>query len=754
MKSLADKIKLPGSLAKASTTTVQDRKGLTGIHQPDRQAGIYRKRAAHAIIVQLRETVVPNEFEGGSLARGGRSTGEVALASKRTLYLIELESDAPGQRKFVDSHGRILHTFHPVAGMADIVSIIDADGNALLELEYDGVTYHKTESDAEGRVIKDTYIDPDSGDVTEVDFRLDQVTMFRDAPDGSVTAIVFRGGSLAYTESIACDGTQKRVVYERMESSCVARTAKVVGAGEVARTSVVYGTADSGRRLIFVAHTISKEKTEWKFDGSRQPFELSIITPGAHTVLKRVAKTELLEGATVDAAGSFLWDVSMDGRGRLLLRDESSGDPSCISPRWTGGGFKSAVPVVESVQLDLDAGALERFDDSGERILQYFSGRRDVYAADGSILCANRSGSRSCFSPQGDVVINHVDGSAEFLNVEAAIENGTIELYQGDGDEMIVEKLSDVERLFLQDRGNSIDPRDFLRMHCRLKGKGHQIDGVLKQLADLSEPTEGGVATTVEQLQLVSACILHHVAYPEEVVTGRCATGGAAAVQVDFVLENPTRYAAIVKECIRTGQLRLVGGATVSVLESNIMAADSTGRDIASRIFQTALLCSILHPDVNYVASRVGLGQDPGRGGVGGSLEALSAETVSNALYLLGGGETCVVELRTPGDLIAVHRATTQKSMIVAVNLSAYPFSCSRSAIHPHLLNVVSVDHRAKRVTVNDPSGFVRDQVSVDEVALFNNMVTVERAAGVAIVHGGLHGRRFVISAGSLVKRR
>ncbi len=701
--------------------------------------------------------MVSNDLEGANNfpQRGRSTTGHVM--TRKTTFLGELESDTAGQRVFLDSHGRMLQTFHPVAGMADMLSIMGADGKIVLELEFDGVTFHKVESDASGRVFKDTFIDPDSGDVIVVDHRLDQVTTFKDEADGAVTAIVFKDGTLSYTESIAGDGTVKRVVYEHNGRVYAARTSKIIAPSNTARTSFVYGTTDQGRRLIFVSHAINKEKTEWKFDGSRQPFELSIMTPGANTVLKRLPKTDLLEGMTLDANGGFLWDVTMDGTARLILRDESSGtEPAVIKPKWDGAGYKGAVPVVENVQWDLDAGALERFEESGERVLQYFYGRQDKYGADGSILWSDGQGERSCLSPQGDVVINHADGTSEFMSSGSIEKPAAVELYQQD--QALTDNLSDVELAFLQNHGNNIDPRDFLRMHCRLRSKPHQIDGLLKQLDEFSNLDNASVSP--EQIQLLCANLLHHVAYPQEVYQGRCPATAAAAIQIDFVIENPTRYVAIVKECLRTGQLRLVGGTTVPMDIENLLAADCTGRDIASRVFQIAVFRCTGFPDKLFENTRIGIGVNTlQRTGVAPNLEAMSAEEISNTIFSLGGGEACVLEVRQAAELFAAYRATGYRTMILAVNSALPPFELTASPWQHQLVNVLSCDSARKLYQLCDPAGNLRrSSGQFDESLLFRNMVTLEdgddRSHGLAIVHGGAHGRRFVISAGSLVRRR
>lgn len=672
-------------------------------------------------------------------------------------FISQLEYPEAGQRSFVDSHGRLLQAFHPLAGMADSICILGADGQAMLELDYDGVTYHKTEKDAQGRILKDTFIDPDSGDLIEVDFRLDQVTTFRDEDDGSVTAIVTRGGVLIYTESVARDGSRKRVSYEHNGRECVARTSKVISEDETARTSFLFGTTDNGRRLLFVTHKISKEKTEWKFDASRQPFELAIVTPGASTLLKRAPQTDLLEGTTVDDAGNVLWDVTMDSRGRLVLRDDTSGtDPAVITPRWTGAAFQSAPLVLENSHCDLHAGAVERFDDQGERVLQFFHGRRDVYDLDGNISWSGPNGERSRFAADGEVIVGNPEGGVEILYIDTALSTGMFEVHEND--RVVSLKLSDSARAFLQNHGNNLDPRDFLRMNCRLRSKPHQIEGVLKQLDELSNAACAALST--EELQLVCANLLHHVAYPSEIYQGRCPATVAAAIQADFVLENPTRYVAIVKEFLRTGQLRLVGGSTVPMNLQNMAQPDSSGRDIASRIFQTAILRMAVYPQQVFENTYTGVGVDALKG-VGFLASGLNIDDVSNVIYNLGGGETCIVEIRKASEIFAAIKATSGKSLLVAVNLAEPPFSLGGllPPLKAQLLNVCSVDSLGATLRCYDPSGILRSGfLSLDPAVLFRNMISLEmgeeEGLGVAVAHGGIHGRRFVVSAGSLVKRR
>ncbi len=89
--------------------------------------------------------------------------------------------------------------------------------------------------------------------------------------------------------------------------------------------------------------------------------------------------------------------------------------------------------------------------------------------------------------------------------------------------------------------------------------------------------------------------LMHHVAYPDEIVQGRSPTCNVAVLEIEMAKNYPAKYVDFVVDAVSkdgkgSESYKTIGGKTVRFDENNLKMSDMSGRDLASRVFQTAAL--------------------------------------------------------------------------------------------------------------------------------------------------------------------
>lgn len=250
-------------------------------------------------------------------------------------------------------------------------------------------------------------------------------------------------------------------------------------------------------------------------------------------------------------------------------------------------------------KLDLDTGKATRLEADGTRTVMSFSpGRRDHIGTagdiSGTVERVDKAGKRTA------VEVSHQDasGNVSIINVE---DNSVITLeqnkisYQADAkaersddtkvDKSFSEALSEGEQAYIASHPEA-SRRDIAQLHVRLHDKPEELAKVYQSLNKLDDVQN---LSTTESAALKESA-LHNVAYPAEISQGQSGTCYAASPERVLATAQPAHYINIINEAISTNRVTTNGENEPEIKELNptvLHQKDSSGRDIASRIFQT-----------------------------------------------------------------------------------------------------------------------------------------------------------------------
>lgn len=676
-------------------------------------------------------------------------------------YIHQFYGVEAGTRIITDIHGRKLELHRRKPGPADVVRLLGDGDKVIHEFRFDGVNYHELEREEDGSVYRDTFLDPLTGDIVVLDYRYDLVTIYMNESDGAVTAVVCCEGKLAFTESVTSEGIVKRCEYD--DQLQLASSGVYTESGD-SSTIAEYSTVPSGnaKRALVRGVSSARQESEWTFLSERALKSLNVhLQSGLTTELSRNDQTKFLQGQ-MRQGSDVVADVALDNDYVMLVRPRNNPagrKREVLHTQWNTPGFKPAAPLFENLTYDQLTGSVCRSDNNGNRVMQWFSQRREVHEADGTVMWNRRTGEKSCISPQGDVVTMFPDGTSEFMQLDASGAASAIEIHMHEQSKTL--PVPEEVQTFMRTHRRFIDPRDFLQMYCRYESNPDLVATVLHQLNRLLMiPLSGGD----ERIGLVAGNLLHHVAYPDEIFAGLSPTHVACAIQTFFAGTNPLRYISLVGECLASNQLRVPGGIVIPMDVENLLSSDCSGRDPAGRAFQTVALRVARFPDCLYSNSRGGWGVDAAsERGYTPLSSALSPEQVTSVIFRLGGGGTSIVELKSLSELVSAFKIAGQRGMLVSVNANAAPFD-HNDDVEPQaqLVNVSRITFEDRRVQVHLCSQSLRanaessQRTIIDGDVLFNNMLSLSPTDGRAlvIVSGGEHSHRYVVSAGTFVKLR
>src|SRR4030095_6781296 len=102
---------------------------------------------------------------------------------------------------------------------------------------------------------------------------------------------------------------------------------------------------------------------------------------------------------------------------------------------------------------------------------------------------------------------------------------------------------------------------------------------------------------------------MHPVAHPAEIYQGRSPSCNVSVVERDMAMAHPDKYVDTVVNAVSDASLQLADGSTVPMDPLNWKMSDSRGRDLASRIFQSAAIKSTFYPDYEFRNTEDGVGR-------------------------------------------------------------------------------------------------------------------------------------------------
>jgi hypothetical protein len=348
----------------------------------------------------------------------------------------------------------------------------------------------------------------------------------------------------------------------------------------------------------------------------------------------------------------------------------------------------------------------------------------------------------------GDSMVSHSDGSGAMLKAD-----GTIAMWGPGGQDRVTEKLSRQEQQYIK-KHPDVDTREVAEIHRKFDGNQEKIDAFYKSL----EKVDSAKNLTAEQKRDLRADLMHHVAAPEDIYQGTTESCNVSVVERDLAMTNPARYVDIVTSAVSDGVVKTPEG-NVKVNPENLTIADSSGRDLASRIFQTAALQVEFHPTKKFENTPDGVGRlMPGEQNQGAdkavAFTGLLPGEIADVRHKLANDPKNDKVVANIADVDDLRRASVKENLplTISVDQTSRPFKGSPPADHRpnHVVTIVGVtSDTPPKYLIQNQAGIANDmstkESAVSEADLIRNMTGGDGKA-VALVPAGKAGyKNFVV---------
>jgi hypothetical protein len=304
----------------------------------------------------------------------------------------------------------------------------------------------------------------------------------------------------------------------------------------------------------------------------------------------------------------------------------------------------------------------------GSKVVESFSpGRTDIVKG-GTVSGTTITGERSAISPAGDAVVHNPDDSGARLNAD-----GTVDRWgHDDAQNAQEEPLTRVEGNYLR-KHPDIDRRDVLAIHAAYHDEPAKLDSFYKSLSALDDAKN----LTPDEKKALRKDIMHHVGFPSEIYQGNTWCCNVAVCERDMAMNLPDKYADLLINGISEGKVKLPDGTELPTDKCNLKLVDSSGRDFASRAFQTLAIHAKNYPKYTFANSEDGVGRlipsdvtaQPA------AFVGLNMDDIAAVRYKLSGEKKAVVAITSPDDLLTAWKENKARSMTIAVNADEPPFS-------------------------------------------------------------------------------
>lgn len=342
-----------------------------------------------------------------------------------------------------------------------------------------------------------------------------------------------------------------------------------------------------------------------------------------------------------------------------------------------------ATKIQDAGKYDANTGTLTQKFGDGELKTSFDQGRTDLITKEGLVSGLAANGDINFENKKtGEASVVHADGTSVHLKAD-----GTIEMFGPKG-EHTTEQLSAKEQEYLK-KHPEVDHREFAEIHQRFHGNQEKIDKFYDQLTKLDSARN----LNPQERDAMRKDIIHHVAEPAEIYQGISPSCNVSVVERQLAMNDPEKYAKTIVQAVSEGTID-VDGHKVRLDVNNLKMADSSGRDLASRVFQTAALHAEFHPGKNYVNTPDGLGSlKPGNPNEGATepvqFTGLKPAEIADIETKMTGQEKAVTEINSTDDL---HKVVARNGypMNITVDSLSKPFG-NGDAAHKtnHVVTIV-----------------------------------------------------------------
>lgn len=373
-------------------------------------------------------------------------------------------------------------------------------------------------------------------------------------------------------------------------------------------------------------------------------------------------------------------------------------------------------------------------------------GRIDNVASDGSRVGVTLTGELSYQTSDGSSGVVKPDNEGAQLSAD-----GTIEMWSNGA--KVVDRLTAGEEAYLKSHSD-VDRRNVLEIHRRFANDKKRIDEFYEQL----QRADTAKNLSLSEKKALVDSLMHHVAHPSEIYQGAAPTCGIANVERDMAMTQPDKYAGFVMDALVDGSFKSSDGTRVDFDIDNLKAKDFSGRDIASRAFQTAALNVLRYPHYSFENTVNGGGQfhktfrgvDMLRTGERDQLGGLYLEEIARMRNQLTGESKAVVHVDSTETLAKVLRKNNGKPMVVWVDSKTYPFGGGPldNGVGGHFTMITGMeDGPPMKFYVQNQWGLESDHstrtTAIEGDDLFNNMLRSNGKSGFVLVDAPDSGKRY-----------
>lgn len=451
----------------------------------------------------------------------------------------------------------------------------------------------------------------------------------------------------------------------------------------------VTNTYDEGE-LVSKDYPLANDRTLSVSIQDGQPNGMATISERTgHSTNLAVNSNGTISGERIDRHGKVLEKVALID-GKLVYEDIKTGAKRAevFEPPDTN---HVSYRVSDVGKYDANTGMLTQ--NIGEmKIARSFSGGRVDVQPSKDVSQGVTIGGEVSFQNRktGEAAVVHPDGTGVLLKGDGTFDRWGPKV----SDNVKGEKLSPVEQTFLKKHPET-DLRDFAEIHRRFNGDAQKLDKFFTAL----EKIDSAKHLNDAQKAAVRLDLVDHVANPAEIYQGVTESCNVSVIQRDLAISDPAKYVETVTEAVSSGTVTTSDGTKVPMDVKNLLMADSSGRDLASRIFQTAALRAEFYPVRIFENTPDGIGRlKATRNSPDGTprvepFDGLYPNELAEIRYKLTGEEKAITFIKTGADLQRALELNGGPPMTILVDATHSPFGDASTDKAPnHVVTITGVE--------------------------------------------------------------
>jgi len=386
--------------------------------------------------------------------------------------------------------------------------------------------------------------------------------------------------------------------------------------------------------------------------------------------------------------------------------------------------------------------------DGSVKIESLSSGREDI-VKDGKITGKTMLGERSTVDPGKETVVYNRDGS----KLQFKPGENRISYWGPTGEPTGSEVLNADEQKYYNEQPDiQKDPRDFAELHRLYVGRESELKSIYGALVGFEENLKQAVANqklTAQEASALRKNILHDLTHTEDMDQQQMGSCNVEVVRREMALNVPARYVTtfsngLIGKVMVAEKEDLAEGAYTNAkpvekltkvvpVDVNVLKTpDSTGRNLAARMFDNLAIEATIHPQMTWHPTPDGVGayipkdatQDHD------TFEGMWMGQIATCLSRLTGVKRTVVNVEDVKELSSALTANGGRSLIIAVEAGSNPVAAPRPVAGEftnHVITLIKIDEASDKAWFQNNWGQEHDRSTtpVSAKSLIDNMVSL-----------------------------